>query len=388
MTDSVTKVVIARGHQATAWELRPWESLPDRFDVSYLATRRNQFGVSSLQLRAEPIRTRLDLVPGRPGAVAASTIGDAYLGLKRALSNADIVHSQELYPWFAAQPAALRSKSRWKLVMTAWETIPMMASYRTARARRNRELVLEATDLFLPATDRARDCLLLEGVPGDRIEVVYPGIDIDRFSQAARERQSQPEPLVVSPARLVWEKGHQDLLRAIAWLDRGMANERVRARALIIGAGPERKRLEAHAQELGIADLIEVRHQIPYDEMPSIYGRASCMVLASLPNASSLAQVRSPTFFWEEQFGYVLAEAMASGLPIVASDSGAIPEVLSGTARHFPAGDWRGLARALHDACGDGAGQRREYPRELIDRYSIESSARQLAASYDRLLQS
>jgi len=80
---------------------------------------------------------------------------------------------------------------------------------------------------------------------------------------------------------------------------------------VIVGDGPERRRLGAVTADLGLADIVEVRASVPYDEMPALYAQASCFVLASLP-------VR----FWEEQFGMVLAEAMAGYLPIVASTSG------------------------------------------------------------------
>ena len=54
--------------------------------------------------------------------------------------------------------------------------------------------------------------------------------------------------------------------------------------------------------------------------MPSVFAGASCVVLASLPTKT-----------WEEQFGLVLAEALAAGAPVIASSSGAIPEVLEGS---------------------------------------------------------
>ena len=90
---------------------------------------------------------------------------------------------------------------------------------------------------------------------------------------------------------------------------------------MIVGAGPERARLLRYAEDLGIDSRVEIR-AVPYDEMPSVFASASCVVLASLP---------MPT--WEEQFGLVLAEALAAGAPIIASTSGAIPQVLQGSVR-------------------------------------------------------
>ena len=87
-----------------------------------------------------------------------------------------------------------------------------------------------------------------------------------------------------------------------------------------------------------MSDAVEVRSFVPYEEMPTLYAGASCMVLASLPQ-----------MHWEEQFGMVLAEAMAASLPVVASTSGAIPEVVGPSIPQFAPGDWLGLARLLAD---------------------------------------
>ena len=46
------RVLIVRGELATPWELRPWAELPERFDVSYLLTRSNEFDTGSIGLRA------------------------------------------------------------------------------------------------------------------------------------------------------------------------------------------------------------------------------------------------------------------------------------------------------------------------------------------------
>lgn len=83
----------------------------------------------------------------------------------------------------------------------------------------------------------------------------------------------------------------------------------------------------------------------------------------------------------------VLAEAMCARLPIVASTSGAIPEVLRAQAPLFSPGDWLGLARAL--AAGPLAqppGTRAGYDERVLDAYSSEAAAQRLAAAYDELL--
>ena len=362
------RVVLLRGHNANPWELRAWTLLKDRFDVAVAVTGSNHYDLEGVELERIRIRAVRDRFPhGRAGDLATIAIGDRYLGLEEALTGADIVHSAELGVWFSGQPAALKRALGFRLVLTAWETIPFCETYRRRRGRRYRQAALAEADLYLAATERARRCLLLEGVGEEQVLVSPPGIDADRFGLALQERPTFH--LVVSPGRLVWEKGHFDVIRALATLP-----EEVRLQ--IVGVGPERERLLRYAEELGLGGRVEIR-AVSYDEMPEVFARASCVVLGSLPIQS-----------WEEQFGMVLAEAMAAGAPILASASGAIPEVLAGSgAILFDPGDWIELARLL--AAGplaESPGTRVSYPAEVLERYSTAAAAERLAAAYDRLL--
>jgi glycosyltransferase involved in cell wall biosynthesis len=357
------RVVLLRGHGVTPWELRPWELLAGEFDVVCLVTGRNRFEPESLALRVERVRTIRDLLPrGRAGDLAVLGPGDRYLDLEQHLAGAALVHSLELgNPW-SGQPAALRRELGFRLVLTVWETIPLLDTYRRSRGRAYRRDAIRETDLFLATTERARDALVLEGVERDRIEISPPGIDVERFS--AHERR--PE-VVLSIGRLVWEKGHQDVLRALAAIRRGVVPGEA-PRLLVVGSGPEQGRLRRHARDLGVDDLLEIA-ALSYEQMPGAYARASALVLASLP-----------TPLWEEQFGMVLAEAMASGVPVVAAAAGAIPQVLRGSGTLFPPGDWVELARALTRERLPVA------PPDLVAEYSTAAAAERLARAYRRVL--
>jgi glycosyltransferase involved in cell wall biosynthesis len=383
----MTRVVVVRGHQATPWELRPWERLPERFDVAYLESPANQFEVGALGLEPLPVKTRASRLPKRLGNVATRLAGDRYVGLTETLRDADIVHAEELGYWFAADAARAKRELGCRLVQTIWETLPLGDAYRNARARRNRAEVLAATDLFLAATERARAALILEGVPDERIVVSPPGIDVERFAAAPATQPA--EHVIVSPGRLVWEKGHHDAIRALAAIAHGLAGDipDPLPRLLIVGAGPEEARLRAHADELGVGERVEVR-SLPYGEMPALFASASCMVLASLPSAACMLHpLDVPHCFWEEQFGMVIAEAMAAGLPIAAARSGAIPEVLAGAGTLFEPGDWLALARLLAEGpLAAAPGARAAYDPALIERYSLDAAAERLSAAYDRVL--
>jgi glycosyltransferase involved in cell wall biosynthesis len=322
-----------------------------------------------------------DFVPaGSVRNFAARTPGNRYLRLAPHLEGANIVHSVELGPWFSFQAAKLKARLNFKLVLTVWETIPFLQTYRDPLTRRHRRAVIAATDLFLAATHRARHSLLLEGIPSSKIEVAAPGIDLHGFKRARTSAPSPSEHVILSPGRLVWEKGHQDVLRAFAALRAGLIKvpraAALSARVRFVGAGPERARLERLASELGISDRVEFRAVANYDEMPGVYADASCVVLASLP-----------TERWEEQFGMVLVEAMAAGIPLIASTTGAIPEVLGGSAGLFAPGNWVALAGQLATTVlTETPGKRVGYPTSLLNRYSRRAAAARLVSAYERVL--
>ncbi len=383
-------VLIVRGHQVTPWELQPWRELPARFQVSYLLTGSNRFAAPQ-GLHAVRARSLRDLLPGGAlGEIGAKALGDRYLSPEEAFASADIVHAEELSYWFAAEAAKRKRRHRFKLAQTVWETLPMLDAYRNRHARRYRRLVLEQTDLFLPATERAALALRLEGVEPERMVVCPPGVEIARF--AAHPPGPVPtEHTIVSPGRLVWEKGHHDVLRALALLHGGIVTRpdgaAVKPRLTIVGSGPEERRLREHARELGLSDAVEIGG-VPYEQMPSVFASASAMVLASQSSATAAYHpLGIPHAFWEEQFGMVLAEAMAAGLAIVATANGAIPEVLAGAPADLVApGDWVGIARALADGpLSRAPGERVSHPAELVERYSTSAAAARLAGAYDGL---
>lgn len=365
--------MILRGPAANVWELRAWELLAPDFDVRVLVPEGNLYDLDGLAVEQVAVRTLGDRMPGgRVGALATRAAGERYMGLERHLAAADIVHAAELGYWFSAQAAELKARLAFKLVLTVWETLPFVDTYRNIRTRRYRRQTLAAADLFLATTERARDALLLEGAPEHRISVCPPGIDVQRFSTVA----DSPAPgghLLVSVGRLVWEKGHQDLLRAVALLRRaGHSSLRVQ----IVGEGPERPRLEGVIKDLSLEEVVRFRGNVPNDELPQLYAAASCLVLASLP-----------TPFWEEQFGMVLAEALAARLPIVACSSGAIPEVVGQDARLVAPGDWVGLADALvHGPLSRPPATRSSPDPARVERFSTGAAAARLRRAYEALL--
>ena len=179
------RVVVLRGHHANIGELRPWELLHDRFEIEVVTTARADQQIDGLRVPWKTARTRRDRLPrGRLGTLATHLVGDAYRDTDALVREAAIVHTAELGPWFAAQPARLRQRYGFRLVTTVWETIPFRSTFRTARAAANRRTLLSETDLFLPTTERAR---ALPPARGSRVGA-DPGGGTGHRRRALRDR--------------------------------------------------------------------------------------------------------------------------------------------------------------------------------------------------------
>ncbi len=264
---------------------------------------------------------------------------DARPLLAPALAGKDIAHTMETFNAFSYQ--ALRAKRRYgtKLVVTVWENRPYAAE-RFAAKRRMKYEVINGADLFLAMTPRAASCLELEGADPKKIQVLPPGINTERFKPSSKPVEWQkrlnlhPDDFVfLSVAALRWEKGVQDILHAFKKLTIDAPGRRLKL--IFSGSGPEEKRLRGLAERISLGNQV-IFARFPYEEMHAVYNLADVFLLASTARPG-----------WLEQFGYVLAEALASGTPIITTVHGSIPEVVGEAALLVPPSDFLGLADAM-----------------------------------------
>jgi glycosyltransferase involved in cell wall biosynthesis len=213
-------------------------------------------------------------------------------------------------------------------------------------------------------------------VRAERTTVIHNGIDTTVFRPGTPEERAHArsemgatgdEVLALCVARMTPQKGHAVLLDAL-----GILGPSRRVRAAFAGDGDLRPVLEARARELGVAE--RVRFLGVRSDVPELMRGADVVVLPSL----------------HEGFGLALAEAMASGLPVVASDTGPVPEIVehdrSGIL--FPPGDARALSVAL-DRLMESEGERaamggRGRARAMAE-FSFETMIGRLEALYERL---
>ncbi len=149
--------------------------------------------------------------------------------------------------------------------------------------------------------------LALNTWPDLRYAVVPNGVDLALFHPAdpATPRPSK-RIRCLAVARLVERKGLGDLIRALALLERG------RFELEIVGGGADQRVLRDLAAQLGVAEEVRFLGPLPRAEVAERYRAAD---LFTLPSSA-------------EAFGNVFAEALASGLPIVGSDTGGIPDLV------------------------------------------------------------
>ena len=176
----------------------------------------------------------------------------------------------------------------------------------------------------------AADRLIAEEVPPRKVSVIHNGVEV--HTQLASGRRALPRRVIVV-ANLRREKGHDVLLRAAADVVHAFPD----ARFELVGGGPEMSALRTISAELGLERVVSfLGHR---EDVKARLGAADIFVLPS----------RS------EAFPNAVLEAMAAGLPVIASAVGGVPEVIrhAATGLTVPPGDPAALASAIRRLMAD-----------------------------------
>ena len=154
------------------------------------------------------------------------------------------------------------------------------------------------------------------GIEQNRIEVIFGGIDTQRFKPITNHQKNNRQKKLLTVARLDLNKGHDCVLKALAILKK----QGLTPNYTIVGQGPEEMRLRKMAQALGFKNQVEFTGFIPDNQLPAIYTSCDIYVMASREIPGRLDLV--------EGFGISFLEASASGLPVVAGDSGGVSDAV------------------------------------------------------------
>ncbi|MFE3636926.1 glycosyltransferase family 4 protein [Streptomyces sp. NPDC059168] len=262
--------------------------------------------------------------------------------------------------WFgAAAPLglmapALRRAGAERLVATThgheagWAQLPA--------ARRLLRRVGDSTDTltYLGEYTRSRIATALTEAAAGRMTQLPPGVDEKTFhpdsgGDEVRARLGLSErPVVVCVSRLVPRKGQDTLIRAMPWI---LAAE-PDAVLLIVGGGPYERDLRRLARDAGVEASVRFTGAVPWSELPAHYGAGDVFAMPCRTRRGGLDV---------EGLGIVYLEASATGLPVVAGDSGGAPDaVLDGeTGWVVRGGEPAEVAERITALLGDAALRRR-----------------------------
>jgi len=213
----------------------------------------------------------------------------------------DIVHAQSL----GIAIPALISKRMLSIPYVVWGQgtdiyLPERFTQMTSR------LILQNADATLALTEGMKR--KMQEICEREVSVVPNGINLERFSSSSEDKKGSSAKTIIFVGRLHPVKGIQYLIEAMAIVHQEMPDVKL----VIVGDGVERSRLEELAERLNLDGCIQFAGQISQERIPRVMHQADVFALSSLT----------------EGLPVVLLEAMAAGLPIVATNVGGIPDIV------------------------------------------------------------
>jgi colanic acid/amylovoran biosynthesis glycosyltransferase len=171
-------------------------------------------------------------------------------------------------------------------------------------------------DLFLPISEFWRDKLITLGAPADKIMVHRMGVDTTRFVETPRTLKVGEAVRFIGVGRMVEKKGFDDALAAFAKMR--SASDAPAATLTLIGDGPLRGALQRQAAQLGFGDAVRFTGLLPHAKVEEMLREAHVFVLPSRTSRSGDM----------EGIPVALMEAMAQGLPVLATRHSGTPELV------------------------------------------------------------
>lgn len=268
----------------------------------------------------------------------------------------DVVHTHNTYPHLYASIAA-----RLAGVPVVVNTRHGQRAGHGWKSRTQFRWASHLVDRIIAVSDdAARLCVNADGVKSRKVIRIWNGIDIDDFQFTG----PVTSPVAISVARLSAEKDFPSLLQAMAIAVREVPDLKLK----LVGDGPERPRLEQLTDELKLRDHVEFLGE--RKDVPELLSQAGFFVTASLTEGISLT----------------LLEAMAVGLPVVATSVGGNSEIVDPalTGRLVPPADPEQLAAAMVAMCHE-KGQWPSMGQAGRNRVEEHFEVRRMVSDYENL---
>jgi len=215
------------------------------------------------------------------------------------------------------------------------------------------------------------------GLSANNSEVIYWGVPLEKFgftdpSELKEEMGLSGKYIIGYVGRLEEGKGLETAIRALSLLPDDSI-------LYFLGSGEEEGSLRSLASEMGLDDRVTFTSRVPEYEVPRHMSTFDILILPS-----------ESTGRWKEQFGRVIPEAMACTIPIIGSDSGAIPEVLGRKDVIFKEGDSEDLAEKISFLRGLPEEERRKMINKNEERawahFSLQGFSNKIHSFYRNLM--
>lgn len=236
---------------------------------------------------------------------------------------------------------------------------------------RTKKLALSEADRVLAVSGYVKKTLICDyKIPDEKIEVCYNGVDAKYFQPIGETLlENKANPVVLYAGDLISRKGIGFLLKAIP-----RVLKEAEADFAFAGDGYWRLIIEDTSRRLGFRKNVKFLGHIPYDKMPTAYRSCDLYVLPSLM----------------ESFGLTVAEAMACGKPVIATNVGGISEIVQQrkTGILVRPGDIEGLAEAMIELLSDSRLASR-YGKEgrgiVTEKFTWEAVAKRVLQVYEEV---
>jgi glycosyltransferase involved in cell wall biosynthesis len=233
---------------------------------------------------------------------------------------------------------------------------------------------------FTTHTETYRGKLVSLGIPASRIEVIPNSFD-QKFAEAPGRTNYEPggQFRVISVARMDIWKGQEYLIQGFAkFLRECYPNTSLS----LVGYGPQERALRALVEQLGIQEQVRFYGRVIHQEIPVLLRNHDVYVQAS---------VKHPETLQEEGQPIALLEAIACGVPVIVTDTGAMAETVrvgnhAGSALVIPDKDSDAIARALDSVrrASPDERTRRAYVKAICEKHNQEDQLRHTLQIYER----
>lgn len=296
------------------------------------------------------------------------------IGLEKKLAGFDIAHCADTFYHFSHQCVVAKDQgSVKKVVATVFENIPFNNEGIWGR-KRFKERVIRDVDQFIAISERAKAALILEGCDENKITVIGQRIDTSVFKPHPKKLSKQLT--VLFAGRLEFYKGVYEIVYSAKRLLMDPDLVGTDLIFVMVGDGGEKGKLQRLVEQLGITKRF-IWKSVSYGKMVEEYRNADIFVAPSRA---------TPTY--QEQFSTVLLEAQASGLPIVTTASGGIPENVEDAALISNPGDFYSISENLKRFILDPK-LRESYgnkARKHVQKYSVDIGSKEIEKVYEKAL--